>query len=74
METYIDIFVNADGEKASIIFKKLSEMGLKYHIGQHDFVRDWKKAINISDELALVDKVQETLKGTGAFLKFTSIR
>lgn len=74
METYVDVFMNADGEKASIIFNKLSEIGLKYHIGEHDFIYDWKKIAKISDELALADKIQEKLKGTGAILKFTTIR
>jgi len=59
METYIDVFVNADGEKTSIIFNRLSEMGLKYHIGEHDFLHDWKKIVKISDELELADKIQE---------------
>ena len=74
METYIDIYVNADGEKSSIIFKKLTEIGLKHNIGEHDFIYDWRKAASISEELALADKIQETLKGTGAILRFTTIR
>lgn len=74
METYIDIFLNVDGEKASVIFKKLTEIGLKYHIGEHDFYYDWKKISTISDELLLADKIQEKLKGSGALIKFTTIR
>ena len=38
METFVDVYVSADGEKASVIFKKINEMGLKYHIGEHDFI------------------------------------
>ena len=74
METYIDVFLNADGEKASTVFKKLTEIGLKHHIGEHDFIYDWRKATTISDELTLADKIQEQLKGTGVVLKFTTIR
>lgn len=74
METYIDLFLNADGEKASVVFKKLKDMGLKHHIGEHDFVYDWKKAASISDELMLADKIQEQLKKTGVILRFTTIR
>ncbi|PNX49652.1 MAG: hypothetical protein BV457_00945 [Thermoplasmata archaeon M9B1D] len=74
METYIDVYINADGEKSSIIFKKLTEIGLKYHIGEHDFIYDWKKIASISEELALADKIQEKLKGTGAILRFITIR
>jgi len=74
METYIDVFLNVDGEKASIIFNKLSEMGLKYHIGKYDFIHDWKRIVTIKEELAFIDRIQEKLKGTGAILKFTTIR
>ena len=74
METYIDVFINVDGEKTSIIFNKMSEMGLKYHFGEHDFIYDWKKIVKISDELELADKIQDKLKGTGVVLKFTTIR
>jgi len=74
METYIDVIHNADGEKASVIFKKLNELGLKYSIGEHDFIHDWKRVVPISDELVFIDRIQEKLKGTGVFLKFTTIR
>jgi len=52
----------------------LTKLGLKYYIGEHDFFYDWKKIATINDELSLVDKIQEKLKGTGAILKFTTIR
>ncbi len=74
METLVDIYMNVDGEKGSVIFSKLNEMGLKYFIGEHDFVYDWKGIATISDELKLIDKIQSKLKGTGVLLKFTTIR
>jgi len=74
METYIDVFVNTDGEKASVIFDKLKGMGLKYHIGEHDFIYDWKRIVTISEELVFIDKIQEKLKGSNVFLKFTTLR
>ncbi len=74
METYIDIFHNVDGEKASIIFNKLNNMGFKHHIGDHDFVYDWKRVATIDEELVLIDRIQEELKGTGVILKFTTVR
>ena len=74
METYIDIFLNTDGEKASIIEKKLIDMGLKPTIGDHDFVYDWGKIVGPSAVINLVDKIQSNLKGTGTILKFTTIR
>jgi len=74
METYIDLLLNTEGEKASVVFKKLTDIGLKFHIGEHDFVHDWKKIASISEQLSLADKIQEKLKGTGVLLKFTTIR
>lgn len=74
MDTYVDVFLNSDGEKASVIFKKLQDMGLKYSIGIHDFVYDWKRVVSISEELHFIDHLQEKLKGTGVILKFTTIR
>ena len=74
METYIDIFFSTDGEKASIIEKKLKDMGLKTNIGEHDFVYDWGKIVDYSEVIDFVDKIQSNLKGSGAILKFTTIR
>ena len=49
-------------------------MVLKYHIGEHDFIHDWKGIAKISDEIELADRIQTKLRGTGAILKFTTIR
>jgi hypothetical protein len=74
LETFVDVYMHVDGEKGSVIFNKLNEIGLKYYIGEHDFVYDWKGIAAISDELKLIDKIQLQLKGTGVLLKFTTIR
>ena len=74
METYIDVILNSDSEKASVVFNKLKEMGLKYSIGEHDFFYDWKGIAKIPDELAFVDSIREKLKGDNVILKFTTIR
>ena len=74
METYIDLYVNPDGEKATKVYKKIIEMGFKPTIGEHDFVYSWTGIVAIEEELEFVEKIQSKLKGTGAFLRFTSIR
>jgi hypothetical protein len=74
METYIDIYLNVDGEKASVIHNKLIKIGLKPTIGEHDFVYNWKGIANIDEELNLIENIQSKLKGTGAILKFKTIR
>jgi hypothetical protein len=74
METYIDIFLSPNGEKASIIEKKLIEMGLKSTIGEHDYVYDWGRSVDSTKVINFVEKILSNLKDTGAILKFTTIR
>jgi len=74
METYIDIFFIADGEKASIIVKKITDLGFKTYIGEHDFVYNWGKIVDSEDVINFIDKIQANLKDTGVILKFTTIR
>ena len=74
MKTYVEVYVSADGEKASVITEKLLEMGLKPAIGEHDFVYNWKENVPLSEVLHFVDRVQSKLKGTGAILKFSTFR
>ncbi|UCG68068.1 MAG: hypothetical protein JSV09_09535 [Thermoplasmata archaeon] len=74
MKTYIEVFVSTDGEKGSVITKKLIEMGLSSSIGEHDFEYKWKKNVTLPEVLRFVDDVQAKLRGTGTILKFTTIR
>ena len=69
METFVDVYINVNGEKTSIIYKKISELGLKYHIGEHDFIYDWKGIAKISDELILAKSVGIYLLNTSRSLK-----
>ena len=74
MKTYIEILHSADGEKASVIFEILSDMGLKPALGEHDFVYNWKENVPLSVVINFLDRVLSKLNGTGAVLKFTTIR
>ncbi len=74
MKTYIEVYVAADGEKGSVITQKLAEMGLKSSFGEHDFEYKWKDKVTLPEVLRFVDDVQSKLKGTGAILKFATIR
>jgi hypothetical protein len=74
MKTYIEVYVSADGDKASIITDKLLQLGLKPSIGEHDFVYNWKENATLSEVLKFVDNIQSKLKGSGVVLKFTTIR
>ena len=74
METYLSIFIQADGEKASVINQKLLELDLKPTLGEHDYVYNWNGIVTIEEEMKLIDKIQDKLKGTGAILKFKTLR
>ncbi|MBU0496528.1 MAG: hypothetical protein KKC68_04255 [Candidatus Thermoplasmatota archaeon] len=74
METYLDVYLHANGEKASVIYKKLLQMGFKPTIGEHDFVYNWKRIVNLEEEIAFVDTVQVALKDTGALIRFFTMR
>ncbi len=74
METYLDVYLHADGVKASVIYEKLLEMGFKPTIGDHDFVYNWKRIVNLEEEIAFVDTVQTALKDTRALLRFSTMR
>ena len=74
MKTYIEILHSADGAKVSHICQILSEMGLKPAVGEHDFVYIWKEKVPIPTIIEFLDCVITKLKGTGAILKFTTIR
>ena len=74
METFIDVYLKSDGGKASVIYKKLIDLNLKPTIGEHDFVYDWKKIVDIEEELKLVEDIQTALKDDKVILKFKTIR
>ncbi len=74
MKTYVEVFVSADGEKASVISKKLRDVGMVPSFGEHDFVYNWNDDAVIAEVLNFVDRVQEKLEGTGAILNFKTIR
>lgn len=74
MKTYLEIMVNSDGEKASVITEKLLEMGFESGFGQHDFVYNWKKEVVMSQLLFFIDQVQHKLEGCNVLLNFQTIR
>jgi hypothetical protein len=74
MKTYVEILHSADGEKVSIIFDIMKNLGFKPALGEHDFVYIWKKNVVLIEVIEFLDEVVLKLKGTGAILKFTTIR
>jgi len=74
MKTYVEILHSADGEKVSVIFEKMRDMGFKPALGEHEFVYNWKKNVTLPEVIKFLDGVVSKLRGTGAILKFTTIR
>jgi hypothetical protein len=74
METYVDLYMCADGEKPSEIQRKLMALGLKPGIGEHDFLYDWNKIVSPKEIVAFADKIQAELKGTGVIFRVMTIR
>jgi hypothetical protein len=74
MKTYVEIFHSADGEKVSVIFDKMKDIGFEPALGEHEFVYNWKKKTMLPEVINFLDSVVMKLRGTGAILKFTTIR
>lgn len=74
MKTYVEVYVSADGAKASEILEILTNIGFQSAFGEQDFVFNWKKEVVLPEILKFVDKIQSKLKGTGVLLKFTTIK
>ncbi|MBN2599934.1 MAG: hypothetical protein JXA75_05285 [Candidatus Thermoplasmatota archaeon] len=74
METFVDLFLSSDGEKASEIQRRLQKLGLKPALGDHDFIYDWNKVVDANEIVAFADTIQSQLKGTGVILRFTTVR
>ena len=74
MKTYVEILHSTEGEKVSQIFEKMKNLGFKPALGEHDFVYLWKENVVLNEVIEFLDIVLSKLKGTGAILKFTTIR
>lgn len=74
METYVDIYLSVDGEKASVIDQGLISIGLKHSLGVHDYLYDWNGIVENKEVIQLADRIQSALKGTGVLFKLTTVR
>ena len=74
MKTYVEILHSADGKKVSTIFDIMREMNFEPALGNHEFVYNWKKNVTLPEAIKFLDAVVSKLRGTGALLKFTTIR
>jgi hypothetical protein len=70
MKTYLSVVVSTEGKKFSDIAGSLLSIGFKPLRGEYDYVYEWKKAVEMDELMAFIDKVQDVLKGSNAILKF----
>lgn len=73
MKTYLLIWFNSDGAMPSEIDRSLMSLGFKAVQGNYDYVYDWGDNVNLDEILLFTDKVQMTLKGTGAMFKTETV-
>jgi len=52
----------------------MRDMGFEPALGEHEFVFNWTKNVTLSEIIKFLDGVVSKLRGTGAILKFTTIR
>lgn len=74
MKTYVEIYHSADGKKVSVIFERMQSLGFEPALGEHEFVYNWKETATLAEVIQFLDQVIAKLRGTGALLKFTTIR
>ena len=73
MNTYLTLWFNSNGEKPSIVTRKLEQLGFKPVQGNYDFVYKWGQKASIEDVLATSDKVQRELKNCNVSFKLETI-
>ena len=73
MRTNVSIIVSSEGGLMSEVAKRFEELGFKPTLGMHDFVYKWEET-NVTPEsiIALIDKVQKTLKDMNVGLHFVT--
>jgi len=74
MKTYVEIYHSVEGAKVSEIFELMKSLGFEPALGEHEFVYKWKKTVTFPEVIQFLDSTVDTLRGTKALLKFTTIR
>ncbi len=73
MKTYLVLWFNSNGALPSEIDRSLMSLGFKAVQGNFDYVYDWGNNVDLDDILRFTDKIQMTLKGTGAMFKTETV-
>ena len=65
-KTYLVVYFGTNGVGPSEIARRVETLGFKTLFGPYDFAYPWNHEPSKSEILALGDKVQTALQGTGA--------
>lgn len=73
MKTYLIVWFSSEGTIPSEVNSRLLSMGFEAVRGNYDFVYNWGRRADLNQVLAIGDKVNATLKGTGVLYKIETI-
>ena len=60
--TYLKLWFNSEGADPTSVLVKLQELGFKPTNGQHDFIYDWGRSIELEEVFHLGNRVHKELK------------
>ena len=72
MRTFVMVTFNSDGGSASQVVNRLIDLGFETTFGAQDFVYNWDKKASQDEVIALIDNVQNKLKGMNVQLQFAT--
>ena len=72
MRTFLIVTFSSEGSPSSQVVNRLMDMGFETTLGNHDFVYHWGKDATPENVIALVDKLQNKLKGMNVQLQFAT--
>jgi len=67
MKTYLNVWFNSDGERATEVTSRLMSMGFRPVHGRYDYVYEWNGNTTLDDTIAFGDSVTATLKGCNVY-------
>lgn len=72
MKTYLTVWFNSEGKKASDVTKRLMGLGFRVTRGVYDYEYDWRRNPSLDEIFSLSDNVHETLHGCNTYFKVES--
>ncbi len=73
MKTYVTVTFSSEGSKPSEVERRLFGIGMRALQGRYDFVYEWERDPSMEEVMDLLDRIQETLRGTGVFFSIETL-